>query len=200
MNTLSLKIKRLIHVLTIVISSNTALMAQCKIDYSNYQVVFEEDFDNITSITQLENRWMFAHDDPGWGWGGHDGEYYRREQVSILEDEGILRLTADRLEEPAYVWSDWLQDTRRPNYVSGMLQLRRDVSGAPFDGCNGFGGFIYGMFEIRMKIPKGVTYPAFWLIGPTQLNVYEGGFDPRYYGVGYDDEWEIDPNTGGHPF
>lgn len=183
------------------------IYAQCKIDYSNYKLVFEENFDNITDINQLTNHWMFHHDDPGWGWGDvHNddgsyqsyGEYYDQGQVSVIPEQGILRLTADRV--PATpVWSTYINAYRYPVYRSGMIQLRRDVTGYPFDGCNGSGGFTYGMFEIRMKIPKGATFPAFWLIGPTQFNVYEGKFGERQYGVGYDDEWTTDPTTGQHP-
>lgn len=141
---------------------------------------------------------MFQHDDPGWGWGGDDGEYYDPSQVSIIPG-GILRLTAVRLSNPVPIWSVWKNGYRYCNYKSGMIQLRRDVSGPPFEGCNGYMGFTYGMFEVRMKIPKGATFPAFWLIGPTQFNIYEGKFNSRKYGVGFDNEWVTDPVTGQHP-
>lgn len=72
---------------------------QCKLDYSNYSLVFEENFDHITYPSQLTDQWMFQHDDPGWGWGGDDGEYYDPSQVSIIPG-GILRLTAVRLSNP----------------------------------------------------------------------------------------------------
>ncbi|MBS1628964.1 MAG: hypothetical protein JST27_02785 [Bacteroidetes bacterium] len=122
----------------------------------------------------------FYPDDPGWGWGDSydstnhtwvDGEFYDESQVSVIPG-GILRLTAIRLDQLAQIQSSWyhaefLKGNRNTpdrwcRYKSGMIQLRRDVSGAPFEGCNDFKGFTYGMFEVRMKIPKGVTYPAFW--------------------------------------
>lgn len=207
-----------------------AANAQCRIDYSNYHLVLNEGFEEI-SIDELDNTipnprgvWQFHHDEPNWGWGdkkpanpaipGDYGEYYQKSQVSIVPDpsnpgNNFLQLTAEKIPPT------WLPTTVYPlpgggrwaNFKSGMIQLKRNVSAAPPASCpwqfdpspgTGWGGYIYGMFEIRMKVPKGCAFPAFWLIGPTQFNIYEGKDNPRMYGAMYDDEWTTLPG-GGHP-
>lgn len=161
--------------------------AQCKINYSNYNLVFEENFNNITSISQLTNYWQFVHDDPGWGWGDYTnpttnqttyGEYYAPSQVSI-QPGGYLRLTATKLPAPQAVYSTYLNANRYPIYKSGMIQLRNDLTGYPFDVVNGVSGFAYGMFELRVKLPvNNECFAAFWLTRAgqsTEIDFFEYG-------------------------
>ena len=169
--------------------------SQCRINYNNYDLIFEENFNTITNINQLKNVWQFVHDDPGWGWGDYVdtatnirncGEFYSQCQVSI-QPGGILRLTATKLKGKILVWSDWLSHFRIPKYKSGMIQLRKDLwSDIRFDrtvgGCEDVTGFLYGMFEIRVKLPPNAEcFPAFWLIGkgPTEIDIFEYGHDNR---------------------
>lgn len=160
-------------------------IAQCKLNYQNYSLVFEENFDNISNINQLTSNWQFVHDDPGWGWGDVTvnnsikyGEYYDESQVSI-QPGGILRLTATKLNEIHPVWSEWLQANRYPKYKSGMIQLRSDQFNTPFDVKNNKSGFLYGMFEIRVKLPPNLDcFPSFWLTragSRTEIDIFEYG-------------------------
>ncbi len=195
--------------------------AQCKLDYSNYEIVLEENFDDIVSVSDLSSRWEFQHiGEPGWGWGDHlyketgevkYGEYYDQSQVSLYKDgqNGFLRLTAVKLPTPVPIHTDWEATgkvhTRMCNYKSGMIQLKKNLIGMDGNPLSNEAGFVYGMFEIRMKVPKEPqAFPAFWLIGPTQFNVFEGkpSHNDRKYGVGYDNEWvdlDPDPDVTVHP-
>jgi len=169
--------------------------SQCRILYNNYDLVFEETFDNISSTSQLSNVWQFVHDDPGYGWGDYVdpvtnvrtyGEFYNQSQVSI-QPGGIMRLTAQRVDGTIPVWSNWLNSYRYPKYKSGMIQLRNDLfSDSRFDrtvsGCTDRTGFLYGMFEIRVKLPPSAEcFPAFWLptTGPTEIDIFEYGGNDR---------------------
>lgn len=164
-------------------------MSQCRILYNNYDLVLQEEFGNETTLATLSQRWQFVHDDPGWGWGDYVdpqtgvrtyGEYYSSSQLSI--QNGCLRLTADRLKTPPPIWSNWLGTNRYPNYRSGMIQLRPDLTGAPYDIVGGISGFAYGMFEARVKLPSSACFPAFWLIragAPTEIDIFEFGDDNR---------------------
>lgn len=164
-----------------------ALFAQCKLNYANYNLVLEENFDHITSINQLRNVWQFHHDDPGWGWGDYtdpntgvttNGEYYDESQVTI-QPGGFLRLTAVRNENLVPIWSNWKGDYRYCRYKSGMIQLRNDLWGGIFDQNASTTGFLYGMFEIRVKLPKSPDcFPAFWLTragSKTEIDMFEYG-------------------------
>lgn len=191
------KIPLVASILIIVTLLQTKIEGQCRLDYSNYIPIFTQRFDSINSVSELSNLWDFhPTGDPGYYWGG--GEYYDSAQVSLYN--GNLRLTAARLPDTVWVYSSWKNQSTPRIYKSGMIQLKR-LDQAPFDCCpdGSACGFSYGMFEIRMKIPKGNTYPAFWLFGPTQFNVYEGWFASDRYGMGFDNEWLTDSISGEHP-
>ncbi len=172
-----------------------AICAQCRLVKDNYQLVFEENFNSISSIEELTDIWQFQHDDTGWGWGGnlvdtiadtviYHGEYYDKSMVSILPG-GILRLSASRLNTRKKVKSSWTLPSgyRYPIYKSGMIQLRKDLFFPPFDVNGGVSGFLYGMFEIRLKLPPNLEcFPAFWLTRAgreTEIDIFEYGIHDR---------------------
>lgn len=211
--------------------SNTVI-GQCRLDKSNYHLVLHEDFDEVTvnDLTNPfhpRGVWQFHHDEPNWGWGDNGlttvgtcsppvnqwGEYYDQSQVSIIQNpnqpgDGILRLTAERINPCSIHLTTSIYTLngqpyhRFPNFKSGMIQLRRDVSINNPVGCphtfdpplpsGGMGGFTYGMFEARMKIPAKKDFPAFWLNGDAQLNIYEGKDSPVEFLVGFNN-WK-DPS------
>lgn len=179
---------------------------QCRINYNNYNLVLEENFDNRTSVDQLSDIWQFKHDDPGWGWGDRVdsatgqileyGEYYDKRQLSLLsggtsngnQSGKILRFTNTKINGTEPVWSEWRNQWRYPKYRSGMLQLRNDlVNDSRFDRQNGGyfdqkTGFLYGMFEARVKFPSTHEInSAFWLTRAgsyTEIDFYEYGNNP----------------------
>lgn len=139
-----MKYTTLLSVILLTLSFN--VHSQCRINYGFYDLVFEENFDNITNINQLSNVWQFHHDDPGWGWGDNYnsetntttfGEYYDQSSVSI-QPGGILRLSAEKVPGGSTpIWSDWYSAYRYPKYKSGMIQLKKNLfTDTRFDGTN----------------------------------------------------------------
>ncbi|RYU82836.1 glycoside hydrolase family 16 protein [Hymenobacter persicinus] len=191
----------------------------------DYKLVLEESFDTISHPSQLSDKWQFTGDAEDASAGG--GEYYPDPTTNNwanyeLRQEGAvryLRLKAIRIDstESDYnnrsVYPDHADSTRTPRiakFRSGLLMTKRGVAGPVFDtpctpNDNPGGssrGFLYGIFQARMRVDKKPTFPAFWLWGepphsgswPTglQVNIYEGrDFEyntSRIFGVGYDDE------------
>ncbi|MBO6518039.1 MAG: family 16 glycosylhydrolase [Bacteroidia bacterium] len=211
--------KTIILALCVVFSSS--IYAQSKLDKSNYHIVLEEDFDNITNINQLTGVWQFRpFEDPNMGWGDEPsdtnylerGEFYNQSQVSLANhpteaNNQVLRLTAERIDSSVSMMDchgNVVQE-RRCSYISGMIETRKDIMGPGYDqGCSiwdancqvnvPWNGFVYGMFEVRLKMDKGATFPAVWLAGPSQVNILEGKFSEMMYNVGFSSFWQ---NTKG---
>ena len=154
--------------------------AQCKIDYSNYNLVLDENFDDINSPSDLSSRWQFHPDDPNWGWGK---EYYESSQVSLLPMDpnnpsqgNIIRLTAQKITPKVLNLPVYGGPPRNVSYVSGMLQSTIQYDPGSWPGNI---GFKYGMFEMRAKLPngdrnQGDEWPAFWLTsGPTEIDILD---------------------------
>jgi hypothetical protein len=165
--------------------------AQCKLDRSNYQIVFQEEF-NVESIQQIDtNIWRLDSETPGHGFGDNQaadgtwnyGEYYDKSQVSI--DSGKLKLTLKKLRLPVKIpYQGYSKDPdgfRYPKFKSGMIQLRRNLCTRPFEGTPGWGGFKYALIEARIKIPPGPTFPAFWTDGMVNAQVLEGKESPKEF-------------------
>ncbi|PZF72979.1 T9SS type A sorting domain-containing protein [Taibaiella soli] len=138
-------------------SFNESVIAQCRLDYSNYQLVFEENFDNISSINQLAGRSMFRHDEPGWGWGDvrnangtyqSYGEYYDQSQVSI---------------QPGGIWShSWLPYT----YSSPTLGYANgDLAKSSLDWGNSIQRVCYAGFDGRIQCftRYGTSWAHAWI-------------------------------------
>lgn len=187
--------------------------SQCKLDYSNYTLVLDEQFDSyggsVTNLLGPGSIWN-AQTDIGEfaGWGV---EYYLPSQVSLIPDGSggsRLRLTAEPLASP--ITGKGRSYNGSPvdiSYKSGMLTLKNTVLKAPsaispyvlpslsiFDspsGCTSFDrdprGWQYGMFEIRCKIPSGGTDPRKWDTWPA------------FWLIGIDAELDIIDNISENP-
>ncbi len=158
--------------------------AQCKLDYSEYVVVLDEEFDNYGGSAST----MFATgpwrgtipNEPNWGKGV---EIYNPNQVSLIPDgNGGHRLLLTATKQPGpYSLQRTLTDANGNSYLedvayeSGMLTLKDDFVGDPVTlACQPTRGYAYGMFEIRCKMPhsgnmNGTSplwdaWPAFWTI------------------------------------
>lgn len=150
---------------------STLAHAQCKIDYSQYHLILDEQFNGTKD--DLATRWFFtdAGADPNSGYGT---EIYDPSQVSILPG-GICRLTATKLTNP-YQVPRGNGEMRNVKYVSGTLRSKL----TPDNGCWAENkGFTYGIFEMRAKLPAGTSgvsdvWPTFWLYsGPTEIDVMD---------------------------
>lgn len=151
-----------------------SLFAQCKLDYSNYKVVFVDNFDTYTNVSQLDAKWERV--DPKYPLNGVGAEYYSPNQVS-LQPGGVVRLTAQKLTTPLYDYSG--TNPRKISYVSGKLDVRPILDNIePPGNANSWnpGGIAYGIFEIRCKLPveNNGTWPTFWLYsGPGEIDIID---------------------------
>lgn len=158
-----------------------SLNAQSVIDYSNWQLVFSDEFNDYTQVNQLLSKWRL---DYPWGptltGNVSESQYYTPDNISF--QTGNIIFKAEKQDPPiTYNWSDE-NGTHSKNlkYTSGMLFSQVPLDGGCWDGNI---GFAYGMFEIRCKMPKGAgTWPAFWLYsGPTEIDVFEFYDDKRMF-------------------
>ena len=155
--------------------------AQSTLNYSNWQLVFQDEFNGYNGLEDLSTNWRF---DYPWGptltGNTHENQYYTTQNISFRDNNIVF--TAVKQDPPiTYYWEEnGVQKSKELEYTSGML-----FSKVPFDpGCwDGNIGFTYGMFEIRCKMPKGIgTWPAFWLYsGPTEIDVFEFYDDKRMF-------------------
>jgi len=175
-------------------------IAQCKIDYSNYNIQFEDNFDTYNDVSELTNKWQLTPPyTPYFGWGDlidnmtHDtmfGEYYLPSQVSLVTG-GYVRFTANKLLNPPTLGPLFANPGappyyRRPTWVSGMLQIPLGVHYDPPSQVDDTTGFTHGMFEIRCKLPKEQSFPAFWLHSTkekSEIDIFEynGGINTKYF-------------------
>lgn len=92
------------------------------------------------------SKWTF--ETGGNGWGNNELEYYTNGNNAIA-DNGILKIIAKK------------ETFSGLNYTSSRMITK------------GKGDWLYGRFEIKAKIPKGVgTWPAIWLLASD--NTYGG--------------------------
>ena len=145
------------------------LPAQCKLDYSNYEVLFEDFFDGVDIDTKI---WKFTPDDPYGGWRD---EYYEESQVELLDGGGI-RLIAEKLANPITL----KENGRTVYFKSGMLKtLNGYILDGSYDWTNP-NGYAYGMFEFSAKLPESSSvwdvWPALWLYsGATEIDILDNG-------------------------
>lgn len=149
--------------------------AQCKLDYSHYNLVYEDQFNypNLANFLAVQATaksgikqpyWEHMPSDPLWGWGS---EEYNVNQLSF-PTPGLLRLTC----EP-YPATFTNPIGRFVTHKSGMVMLYWDLDNQIRPNSP---GVAYGMFEARIRLPKGDKWPAFWLTGnhETEIDIIEG--------------------------
>lgn len=124
--------------------------ASSNIDYSCWQKTFADEFDNLSLRETSSGTWTTAYT---WGDGGINNEkqYYadpRQHGVNpFLLKNGLLHIQA----KPTLL--EVLPRVAGMNYTSGLLTTEKS-----FDQ-------IYGLFEIRARLPSGKgLWPAFWLL------------------------------------
>ncbi len=174
--------KTILRAMLILLLCNNIANGQCKLDYTNYQLVLNEQFDTyngqVSNLLGANSIWKAQPDNVYSGW---DIEYYLPSQVQLISDSTggyRLRLNAEKVTTGTTPLV--LPNGRPVHYKSGMLTLK-DATSLPntisFDpltnSCpypnNNQRGFAYGMFEIRCKMADGSptfwdTWPAFWLL------------------------------------
>lgn len=105
----------------------------------SYDLVWSDEFDEDGS----PNSEYWKYDTGGSGWGNNELQYYTEDNVMIKD--GILEIEA-----------------RQEEYSNRQYTSTRLVS-------QNEGSFLYGIVEVRAKLPEGVgTWPAIWML-PTNL-------------------------------
>jgi hypothetical protein len=225
--------KKTIFFLFLIVISISKSYAQCQLDYSNYHLVLDEEFNEpashgdpatSTDLSVLPSYWLTTGLDGCWQ---GQAEHYFSSQVSFVRDPAnpsnyFLRLTATQVVSTSTytntcggTWTctdcdiaaspcdpTTLGCTEAYKYKSGMVYIDHAAANAAvytglgcsdckFDGIgSGWAGFQKGMFEIRMKIPAGDTWPAFWIDGPFTFNPFEGKENPYDFGTGFSSWWD----------
>lgn len=174
----------------LIIALSQQAQAQCKLDRSNYRIVFQDEF-NYKNAEELlaSGRWEID------GFDGPGTEYYTTSQVEF-PGGGIIRLKANLL--PLGPQRQQLDTTALHSETGRKLRVAyassRLRSTMAYDSTYGpatwrkkdwMKGFAYGMFEIRCKLPaagKG-TWPAFWLLSPgSEIDIIDNNSEqPQRY-------------------
>ncbi len=116
-------------------------------------VIWEENFNDL-------DNWMKITGNGSWGWGNGELEFYKEENIEIVEVPGdpgnnALHITAQQESGPDIVdqWGNPL------NYTSGKVTTKAKVS------------VQYGVIESRVRVPDLDLggWPAIWLLGTSNL-------------------------------
>jgi hypothetical protein len=171
-------VKTLLLIATWLGYGSAAVHAQAPPNYADYKLLWAEEFNQDGDSTLLAPRWGFAYP---WGRnivGNAETEYYTGTEVHTRG--GLLHLTATRLAQPRRYQLG--SEVRQLRYTAGMLHsLLPGLDSLRLAPCPPTpGGFGYGMFEVRCRLPKGYgAFPAFWLAGHDEFDILEavdGGF------------------------
>jgi beta-glucanase (GH16 family) len=101
----------------------------------NYQLVWSDEFSGA-----LSDDWTYEVGTGNGGWGNNELQYYRAENVSVLNGE--LRITALQ------------QNFGGMGYTSARIKTQCKKS------------WKYGKIEARIKMPSFMgSWPAFWMLG-----------------------------------
>lgn len=112
-------------------------------------VIWEDQFNNI-------ENWNVSIGNGSWGWGNGELEYYKADNISIVEIPGepgnhALHIIAKQESGPDIVdqWGNPL------NYTSGKINTQAKIS------------IQYGLIETRVRVPNINLggWPAVWLLG-----------------------------------
>jgi len=108
------------------------------LSYEGYELVFEDHFD----AAELDrSNWNVELHEPGWV-NEELQEYVDSKETICLQNSKLLIRPIRTVHEDG-----------RISYISGRISTRRKRD------------FTYGLFEARLKVPKGKGYlPAFWLM------------------------------------
>lgn len=149
------------------------IFTQCLLDYDDWDVVFEDEFDDYTSIGELSDNYYLSYP---WGLtisGNNERQLYQSDQFE-LDGENLI-IKADHISPPQYYTIPGELTGDYYDYHSGMLRIKNPLSPPSCDFVSN--GFKYGLFEMRCKMPDNTTidfWPAFWLYnGPSEIDIFE---------------------------
>jgi beta-glucanase (GH16 family) len=108
----------------------------------NWKLVWSDEFD----YTGLPDTGIWNYDVGGHGWGNRERQYYTASRAENARVENGLLIIEARKEK---------MDTNRYSSARLVSKGKKDC--------------LYGRFEIRAKLPKGLgTWPAIWMLATQQ--------------------------------
>ena len=176
------------------IINTLSTFGQSKLIRSNWNLIFEENFDTYATVDDMSSKWRF---DYPWGptlvGNTSENQYYTKENI-ILNPDGTITFRAKKLSTPiVYEWEDATGlHSKKLDYTSGMIFSKQEFDNPCWAGNI---GYTHGFFEMRCKLPKGLkTWAAWWLYsGPTEIDIFEAYDDKRGFASNNHD-WH-DPHT-----
>jgi beta-glucanase (GH16 family) len=113
----------------------------CQMSSAQWNLVWQDEFNG-----SINPDWVFETGTGDWGWGNNEQQYYRRENISVVN--GALQIQAKR------------EDYGGMRYTSGRMKTQGRKS------------FKYGKIEARISIPSfNGVWPAFWMLGSNITSV-----------------------------
>lgn len=104
--------------------------------YPNYTLVWQDEFDG----NELGSHWIPEIGTGNWGWGNNELQYYREENVEVVD--GYLKITAKD------------ESFGGQSYTSSRIKTQ------------GMKSFMHGRIDIRAALPYGQgIWPALWMLG-----------------------------------
>lgn len=115
-----------------------------KLCYDGYKEVWSDHFDGDTLNRE---DWNVELHEPGW---------VNKEWQEYIDSEEVIKVKDGHL----YIYPVKKSENGEDKYYSGRVSTQNKKD------------FIYGIFEARLKVPRGKGYlPAFWLMS-TDENIY----------------------------
>lgn len=168
----------------------TSLTAQQRLDLSNYELVWSDEFDYAGATQEEKRSFMFDDVDP-FG-NPNDPKWYMGNIYSLPMNDPDNNSSASLIEAEnievhdgmLYLYAKGINNSPKPHIHNGKTYLYHHTSSritakydkdypckASWDTVNGdppcddfVKGFNYGIFEIRAKLPRSMgDYSSFWL-------------------------------------
>ena len=165
--------KMILMVMLVVLSSTTS-KGQCSLDKSSWELVFEENFD--AGVAGLSQNWSFTYAD-GRNFEaicGPGSSQVCLPSSNVSVSNGNLYLNAKKLSGSTSCGPN------TSSYTGSILRSKFDQFPYSFcsSGQHSEGGQLYGMYEVRCKLPATPgTVAAFWLTPhnawPPEIDVFE---------------------------
>jgi hypothetical protein len=150
-------------------------LGQVDIDKTAWHVVFEDDFNDPSTIGPGSTKWVNGYYGPDRPVLNNTTNYAYNTWSNIVVNNGVADIYArDVSSNPIY----YAPYNKYYNYTSGAISCKYDD--VAYSSCTANGGsidnkgFLYGMFEIKCKMPKGSgRLAAFWFYGAWETDVFE---------------------------
>lgn len=123
----------------------------CKSDVTNekiknelpkYELVWSDEFDKNGLPDSTKWSYDYGNGCPNCGWGNNEKQFYTKNRLeNVRVENGHLIIQAHK------------EDFEGSQYTSARIVTKEK------------GDWLYGKFEIRAKLPKGIgTWPAIWML------------------------------------